>query len=366
MDSRWWNSLDRVMIAAVLLLCVLGLLSIYSASFNSGSGFMTYLVLKQSIWIIVGLAMMLIISLMDYHIIVHYAYFLYGATLTLLLVLMVVGAFIFGSRRWFQLGPFSFQPSEFAKITIIFALVKYLYEHKGRVSVQKGFAMSLVIALLPTLLIARQPDLGTAMVFIPAIVMLLFLIGLPIQYVLALIGSGFILSPLAWLLLKDYQKQRILTFLDPYSDPQGAGYTIIQSQIAVGSGQWWGRGWLKGTQNQLDFIPVHHTDFIFSVFAEEWGFMGAFLLIGLVLIIMFQGIKIATRARDHLGTLIALGLTAVLTFQAVLNVAVTVGLLPVTGVPLPFVSYGGSAMVVNFIMIGVLLNIRYWSQKFIA
>ncbi len=366
MDSRWWNSLDRVLIVTVLLLCAIGMCSIFSATYEHGPGWLSQLIMKQALWILLGLGLMVAVSLVDYHIVTHYAYYLYGATLILLLSLSVLGTFVFGSRRWFHVGPVSFQPSELAKFTIIFALVKYLYDHKGRVSVQGGFVMSLIIAFLPTFLIARQPDLGTAMVFVPVIVILLYLIGLPLQYMLMLIGSGFVLSPVAWLLLKDYQKQRILTFLDPYADPQGAGYTIIQSQIAVGSGRWFGRGWLKGTQSQLDFIPVNHTDFIFSVYAEEWGFLGSLVLLSLIAVMMFQGIKIATRARDHLGTLIALGFTALLIFQAVLNIAVTVGLLPVTGVPLPFVSYGGSALVMNFMMIGVLLNIRYWSQKFIA
>jgi rod shape determining protein RodA len=362
MDRRWLQSIDKVIIVSVLLLCIIGILLIYSAGFYSKKNLWK----KQIIWLCIGLIILLIISSIDYHIISSYSYYLYALTIIFLIVLIFTGTAKFGSSRWLKIGFFSFQPSELAKIAIALAITKFLYDNKGKIELITGLFISLILVIFPMILIIKQPDLGTALLFIPFIFILLYLIGLNMKYIVGLFICGGVLTPFLWFLLKDYQKQRIIAFLDPYSDPLGSGYAVIQSITAIGSGGIFGKGFLHGTQSQLKFIPVSHTDFIFSVLGEEFGLVGIFIVLFLYLVIIFQGIKIAMHARDFLGTLIALAFINILAIQMIINICVATGILPTTGLSLPFLSYGGSSLIVNMAAIGIILSVRVTSEKFIA
>jgi rod shape determining protein RodA len=256
------------------------------------------------------------------------------------------------------LGPVSLQPSELVKIAVIIALARY-YSKDAKTSgyTLRELVRPLMIIMLPVLLIGMQPDLGTAGLVVLIAGSITVFVKIERRSFIYLIGSGAIMVPLIWFFLKDYQKQRILTFLNPDRDPLGAGYHIIQSKIAIGSGMLGGKGYLKGTQNALSFLPEEHTDFIFSVLAEEWGFLGSVTLILLFLILIIWGLNVAHACREPFGTILAVGVTAMIFWQALINIGMSMGLLPVVGVPLPFVSYGGSSVLTTAISIGLLLNV---------
>jgi rod shape determining protein RodA len=263
-----------------------------------------------------------------------------------------------GSRRWLALGPFSVQPSEMVKLAVIIVLAKYY----ARVSTTKGvnfreLATPFILTAIPFALIVRQPDLGTAMVVALIAGSITLYVKIERRTLACLIAGSALAVPLVWLALKGYQKQRILTFLDPDRDPLGAGYHIIQSKIAIGSGMLTGKGFLKGTQNALDFLPEQHTDFIFSVLAEEWGLLGAMGVLVAFLLLTIWGLQIAQRSRDAFGTILAVGVTAMIAWQVFINIGMVMGLMPVVGVTLPFVSYGGSSILTMMVGMGLLLNV---------
>jgi rod shape determining protein RodA len=357
-DRRLLIHFDWVLLIIVLGVSGIGLLNMYSAGFNVLSAKGGPLYLKQSLWVLLGLTFMGICFSMDYRFIIRYAYVFYGLSLFFLLVVFVLGDVTRGTQRWLNVGGFVFQPSELMKIAVIVALARYFTVHEREEKYGfKNLAVPFLLVLIPFLLILKQPDLGTAMILVFLFVSIVLFIGVRWKTILIVATTGLLLMPFSWFFLKDYQKDRILTFFDPESDPLGSGYHILQSIIAVGSGGVFGKGFLKGTQSQLRFLPEHQTDFIFSVFAEEWGFIGSLILMVLFLALIVWGFRIARQSRDLLGTLLAYGVTMLIFWEVFINIAMVVGFLPVVGIPLPFLSYGGSSMIVLMAGVGLLMSI---------
>ena len=276
----------------------------------------------------------------------------------MLISVLVFGKYVGGSRRWLILGPISIQPSELVKISIIAILAHYY----SKDAYTRGFTLRelirpFVLTMIPIVLIVRQPDLGTAMLIVLIAAAMTIFVKIERRSLIYLIVTSSVIIPLIWFFLKAYQKQRILVFLDPDRDPLGAGYHIIQSKIAIGSGMIGGKGYLKGTQNALSFLPEEHTDFIFSVLAEEWGFIGSIFLIVFFFVLIFWGLNVAMKCREPFGTILAVGITSMIFWQVLINIGMAMGLMPVVGVPLPFISYGGSSVLTTAIGIGLLLNV---------
>jgi rod shape determining protein RodA len=356
-DRRIFLHFDWTLLILVLGICAVGVLNIYSAAFSTGERqFPLYL--KQVQWVLLGLLFMMIVFLIDYRVINENAYIIYGISIALLLLVFLYGFTTHGSQRWISLGGFSFQPSELIKLTVILALARYFDDHKSNESYTlRELFIPFLIVIVPFLLILKQPDLGTALIVLIIFSSIVFFIGINWKSVTIVLIGCLILLPIGWHFLKDYQKDRLITFLNPNSDPLGAGYHIIQSIIAVGSGGIFGKGFIKGSQTQLKFLPEQQTDFVFSVFAEEWGFIGALVLIIMFMSLILWGLKIALHSRDLLGTLMALGITTFIFWEVFINIGMVLGILPVVGIPLPFLSYGGSAMVVLLTAIGLLMNV---------
>jgi len=355
---------DSVTLACTLLLVCLGLVTVFSSSYTSGLDAVKPYFSRQLVWALLGLVAMLIAVLIDYRFVEAYAYQLYGVTLFLLVFLLFSGKEVHGSQRWIHLMGVQVQPSEFVKLSTLFVLARFLDDIGDRIHEVKFLVVALLLAGVPTGLILLQPDLGTALVLIVLLAGMLFAAGIKRSHFAFLAAAGIAGIPIFWQFLKGYQKARLLAFVNPDLDPLGISYQVIQSQIAVGSGGLIGKGWLAGTQSQLNFLPEQHTDFIFSVFAEQWGFLGACLLILLYLGLLFQAIKIADTARDFQGSMLAVGIIVIIVFQVLVNLLMTVGLCPVTGIPLPFMSYGGSNLLTMMTCIGILLGIRMRSFIF--
>ena len=362
-DRRIFQNFDWTLMALVLSICAIGILNIYSAGYaTSERQFPFYL--KQIQWIALGLIIMLLIFFIDYRLIVKGAYVIYGISVALLALVYIYGYTMHGSQRWLAFGGFVFQPSELMKLTIIIALARYFDDHKSNEPYKlKELFVPFLIVIAPFLLILKQPDLGTALIIMIIFASIIFFVGVNWKSFLIALAGGLILIPIGWLFLKDYQKERLITFFNPENDPLGAGYHIIQSMIAVGSGGFFGKGFLNGSQTQLKFLPEQQTDFVFSVFAEEWGFIGGMILIIMFISLILWGLKIALHARDLLGTIIAFGITALISWEVFINIGMVLGILPVVGIPLPFLSYGGSAMVSLMTAMGLLMNINV--RKFI-
>ena len=396
---------DYITISVTLLLIIVGCIAIFSATTSVETDENGFFV-RQILWSSAGVIVMIAISLVSIKFINRIVYGFYAFTLFLLLLVLVIGKAGQGAERWLALGPIHIQPSELAKLATILAVGKFLSERHADVNKFKYFAVSVGLILLPFLLIARQPDLGTALVFLALIIPLLYWAGLNwfnifiiltplltmllsfnfwafmilmLSIVFVLIYSGRkpiilvavflmnigvgIATPFLWGQLRPYQQQRILTFINPEKDPKGAGYQIIQSQVAIGSGGIWGKGYLKGSQTHLRFLPAQHTDFIFSVIGEEFGFIGVICILLLFLILILRCIYIASTIRGQFESLVIIGIATVILFHMIINIGMTIGVAPVTGLPLPFLSYGGSSLVSNLLMMGVVLNIS--RNKFI-
>ncbi|MHB8772846.1 MAG: rod shape-determining protein RodA [Syntrophales bacterium] len=358
LDRRLIFNFDWTLLSLVLLLSGIGLVNIYSTGFSLTDFQRTPLYIKQIQWILIGVTGMAVAFFVDYRFLGRHAYTVYGLSVILLLIVHAAGYATRGSQRWIVLGGFTFQPSELVKLTIILALAKYFDRHQlGRNCYLKDLIIPFLIVLAPFLLILKQPDLGTGLIVLILFLSLVFFVGIDWRSVLTAATAGIILVPLGWFLLKDYQKERILTFFNPERDPLGSGYHIIQSMIAVGSGGLFGKGFLKGSQTQLKFLPEQQTDFVFSVFAEEWGFVGGMILIAMFLSLILWGLKICLHSKDYLGALVAFGITMLIFWEVFINVGMVLGILPVVGIPLPFLSYGGSSMVVLMTAVGLLMNI---------
>jgi rod shape determining protein RodA len=357
-DRRLLTHFDWFLLFLVCLISLVGIVNLFSttAGWSLPS---TPVYLKQLSWLGIGLVIAFAVSSFDYRHLEYLAFPLYCLTVLLLALVLVVGRTSMGATRWISFGFFNLQPSEVMKVVIIMALACYFTR---REQPSKGYSLRelgvpFLLLGLPVLLIMKQPDLGTAM--------LLIFIGVTVALFAGIQRSTLVFLGLAaagatgggWFLLRDYQKERIRTFLNPERDPLGSGYHIIQSKIAVGSGGFWGKGFMKGTQSQLSFLPERHTDFAFSVFAEEWGFTGGLVLLLLYLLLIIWSIYIARRAADRFGMFLAVGVVAMLFWHIVVNLGMVIGLLPVVGVPLPLFSYGGTSMVTTMIGVGLLLNV---------
>ena len=356
-DRRLILNFDWTLLITVLFISTMGILNLYSSTYpHTGSG--TPLFVKQIYWLLAGIGLAIFILLFDYRTFIRYAYPFYIFCLFLLLLVMIFGRTTSGSQRWLQLGFFSFQPSELAKIAIILALTRYFTENENTLGYGfRDLIVPFLILAIPLALIFKQPDLGTTGLLVLISFSMLAFMGFRLQTWLALGGACVAALPIFWHFLKDYQKTRLLTFINPDLDPLKTGYHITQSKIAVGSGTIWGKGWLKGTQSQLHFLPEQHTDFVFSVWAEEWGFVGAFLLLSLFLLLISRGLKIANTSKDRAGAVLAIGISAMLFWQIFINVGMVVGIVPVVGVPLPLFSYGGTSVISTLMGIGILMNI---------
>ena len=352
------EQVDKVLLTAIILIALLGVIFIYSATWDRGDAqALDTLVIKQSLWVVAGMVLLFIIANIDYIKILDFAYLAYAINLIVLLLLLIFGGERFGAKRWVVLGPFSLQPSEFVKITTILALAMFLEQRRERIGTLGNFIAAVALIAPAFILIFLQPDLGTALVLLPILFSVLYICGERVKYLLMTIGAGVLSLPFLWGLLKDYQKSRLLVFINPNIDPLGAGYTIIQSKIAVGSGGFFGKGWLQGTQSHLKFLPERHTDFIFSVIGEEWGFIGALVLVGLYVLVIARGIRIIAEIDDIYGKAIAGGIVTLLAFQVLVNISMAIGLMPVVGLPLPVISYGGSSTVATLVAMGFLLSI---------
>lgn len=354
--------MDHLINIAVLCLIGIGILFIYSASFNRAAGTAKLFYQKQLIWFAVGAVLYVVLFFWDYRKLLRLSPYLYLLGVAFLLLVLFVGSKKLGAQRWLSVGGFVFQPSEFSKLTLIFALSAYLSRFWESHLKLKYLFGALLIVGAPMLLILKQPDLGTALIYLPILFVMLFAAYVPMKYLLFLIGSGLAVSPFMWGFLKAYQKNRLLVFIDPNRDPLGAGYNLIQSKIAVGSGGWFGKGWLEGTQNQLRFLPERHTDFIFSVIGEEWGFLGGALMIALYFVIIAGALNIADKSSDRGGRFMALGIAAFFTAHVFINIGMTIGIMPITGLPLPFVSYGGTSLIAMMAALALLQNI--YSRRF--
>jgi rod shape determining protein RodA len=359
-DRRLLQHFDWLFLGLTLVIGGIGILALYSAvNANADMTEVRRLVyVKQSYWLGISSGVMILLLLFSYRWLSRMAFPIYGASIVLLLTVFFLGKEVSGSQRWLVLGPVSIQPSEMMKISLAIMLARYFSESatKDGFSLQ-GLWKPLIWTILPFVLILKQPDLGTGLILLLIAGSVTVFVKIERRSLLCLTAAGIAVSGMAWFFLKGYQKQRISAFLDPQGDPLGAGYHIIQSKIAVGSGLFFGKGFLKGTQNALSFIPEQHTDFIFSVLAEEWGFLGSVTIIILYLLLIIWGLSVAVRSKDPFGTVLAVGLTSMIFWQTFINVAMVLALLPVVGVPLPLISYGGSSMLANMVAIGILLNI---------
>lgn len=357
MKKRDLRNFDFLIMFSAAAIFAIGLMIVYSASSSISGGSQDVYVTKQLQALIVGVILAVIIFSIDYRRFADAAFILYVLDLIFLAVVLAVGAKRLGATRWINIGGIGFQPSEFAKIIFILALSSFLARRKDVIKEPSNLIWSIVILLPLFFLIVIQPDLGTALMLMPILIAIVYVSGVNLKGIGIFLASCLIASPFFWHFLKDYQKKRLLVFINPDMDPLGAGYTIIQSKIAIGSGQFLGKGWLAGTQSQLNFLPERHTDFIFSVLCEEWGFLGAFIVIALYFVIIYRGISIIEQTTDTFGKLVATGIVSLLAFQVVVNIGMTMGLLPVVGITLPFISYGGSSLITSIVSIAILLNI---------
>lgn len=362
--KRILRNLDWWLIGAVLLLMGSGLLLIDSAthSFAVSTG-KAWHVERQGIFMVIALLLAAFSLRFDYRILKNYATRLYIANIVLLVAVMVFGISQLGAQRWIQIGSFSFQPSEFAKVFLIICLAAFMEKRIEWLETFRDYLPVFAYILLPFVLVMKQPDLGTSLTFIAILLGMIFVSGFKFNW-FAKLGVLFVaMLPAFWMILKNYQKNRIRVFLNPELDPFGSGYHVIQSKIAIGSGGLLGKGWLAGTQSQLNFLPENHTDFIFAVVGEEFGFVGSMFIILLYMIIIWRGITIALNAEDDFGTLLAVGVTSMFMFHIMVNIGMTVGIMPVTGVPLPFLSYGVSSLLTNVMLVAILLNIKLRDRK---
>ena len=363
MNKRILKNIDWSILICVSTLIIIGLVALYSATINND----LLEFKKQCMWITISIPIMIVILFVDYSIIARLSPYLYGLSIILLIGVLFTPA-INGATSWFDIGFFAFQPAELAKVFVIIFLstviVRIQKRTKAEINKPLKLAIILGVVFLPILLIVMQPDYGTAIAYILSLVLILFVAGINKKYIIVSLVLMVILLPILYFfILPDHAKSRIDVYLNPNIDPRGAGYNIIQSKIAVGAGKLFGMGLFKGTQTHLGFLYPKTTDFIFSMIGEELGFIVCGLIIVVYVLLITKAINIAKTARDDLGSYIAIGIVGIFLFHVVENIGMCIGLLPITGVPLPFVSYGGTSFVTNFILIGLLLNIGARSKK---
>ncbi len=403
MSSRLNDRVDLVTLAAVVLLTGIGIASVYSATYDAGASIFFK---RQIIWAGVGFFLMLFVMLLPFRTLQLISYPVYGISVAVLMVILVAGKVVAGSKSWFGIGGLGLQPSELVKITTVLALASYLSQRQVNLHRFKDLVVTFGIVALPVALILMQPDLGTAVIYIGVLVVILFWAGASNLLMLALIApaagavatlfgtTAFVIvvaltAILVFLLrenrlasalvfsvtvllgasvqfvfgkLHPYQQKRILTFLNSDADPLGAGYNVIQSKIAIGSGGFFGKGYLQGSQTQLNFLPAQWTDFIYCVPSEEFGFLGAFAILFLLTVLLVRGVRIASTVKSRYASIVAIGVVSTYGVHTLINIGMAMGIMPVIGVPLPFMSYGGSNLMTNMIMAGLLLNL-YWNRK---
>ncbi len=348
---------DWVLLALVGAICTLGLIEIYSTTHLSHAGG-TAMQVKQLWWLALGMVCMLILSRLDYHMIMEQAPILYLVGLIALVAVLVVGETRLGAKRWIPVMGDFFQVSEFVKLIIIIVLARFFSEVRtDRLALSDLVKVGLLTAV-PVALILKQPDLGTALVLVPVAVVGAFLAGIQWKHALVIVALGVLMLPMGWHFLKPYQKERVQTFLRPEEDPKGSGYQILQSRIAVGAGGVKGKGLGRGSQNQGGFVPVRYSDFILAALAEELGFIGVFVALALYLALLLRLVHNAQRAMDRAGMFLVMGVAAILGFHVLVNAAMVIGYMPVTGIPLPLMSYGGSATLFVFMALGLVMNVR--------
>ncbi|CDX03282.1 Rod shape-determining protein RodA [Desulfitobacterium hafniense] len=383
LDRRMLKNLDFLFILFVFLLLGTSLLIQSTASYNIYESQPFRLLKIQSVWIATGLVLCTVIAFFDYQKLRRFSWWIYAFNIALLLAVFAFGEEAKGAQRWIPVtSTQNIQPSEFAKLFIIVTFADFLSKRQGKLNRFRDFIPPFLYILVPMLLIVKQPDLGTALVFVAILIGMMFVAGAnPWKFGGLIVGGALVVAVVLWLHfsddlpgwlqfaqglplpLHDYQLQRLTVFLDPAADISGDGYQIIQSIWAIGSGGFWGKGYRQGTQAQLDFLPEHHTDFIFSVVGEEFGFIGTITLLFCFLIFLLRAVNIGMKAKDVYGTLVAAGIVSMFTFHILVNVGMTSGIMPVTGIPLPLISYGGSAMWANLMSIGVLLSINIRRQR---
>jgi rod shape determining protein RodA len=361
-DRRLIQNFDWIMFFTVIVISVIGVMTICSATRQPAEATQSPLFVKQIIWLLIGITGLIIFVSFDYIWLGRAAIPAYGTGVFLLLVVLILGKTGMGAQRWISLGLIAFQPSEFFKLIFIIMLSRYLSAAQGPIETIPMLKVFFVIVFLPFILLFKQPDLGTAVVIFLIFLLMLLAKGLQKKALVMIIAIGIVSLPfvgnILWTGLKDYQKNRLVAFIDPEADPSGIGYHINQSKIAVGSGEFFGKGFLRGTQGPFRFLPERHTDFIFAVFAEEWGFIGSVFLLSLYLLLIMRGLDTARKAKDEFGKMLALGIVFMFAVYFFVNVGMTLGMMPVVGIPLPFMSYGGTSLLSNFISVGVLINIR--------
>ncbi|HQR15294.1 MAG TPA: rod shape-determining protein RodA, partial [Nitrospira sp.] len=358
-DSRGLDSFDLRFMGLIAVILSVGVLSIYSVTHSQDTAFPFYL--KQLVWILLGTVAFLVMYLSDYHKIARLAYPTYAVILIMLAVVLFMGKSSRGAQRWIPIGPFAFQPSEFAKLVLVLVLANY-YSRASRVGWLHRVVLPGLIVLPGLLLILKQPDLGSGLSFLAVYAAMLLMVGVRSKALGIILLLSVMLFPFVWEVvwasLHDYQRERVMAFVDPDYDPGGKGYHALQSRIAIGSGELSGKGLYGGTQSQLKFLPEGHTDFVFAVYAEEWGFVGVLVLLALFIALIWVSLEIAARAKDTLGALLAAGIVAMLCFCVVVNIGMTAGMFPIVGIPLPLVSYGGSATIMTMASLGLLLNVK--------
>ena len=358
---RAWDRFDYLMAALALALVGVGLILIYSGSLSFYDGPLTSFsspVFKQLVFACVGLAAMLVVSKIDYHYLTHYAWVFYALSIVSLVAILAVGQSVGGSTRWFAVGPIQVQPSEFAKLATILALARYFSEHGGDARDLRTLMVSLVIVAPVSALVFIQPDLGTSIVFFAIWIGVVIVAGSNRRH-LVIMGALFLaILPFLWTFaIEEYQVDRVAVLVDSEEDSLGDGYNVNQSKIAVGSGEWLGKGFTNGDQTQLGYLKVATKDFIFSLLAEEFGFVGCMVVMGLFTMLLMRGVRAAQIAGDTAGQLVAVGIVMLILMQTFINIAVNLSIFPVTGIPLPFISQGGSSLVSLFISLGILQSI---------
>ena len=359
-DRRLYTYVDGALLSAVFLLCAIGLVMIYSTTYDPTTGTVGPQLSRQLWALALGIVALVVCLAIDYRVLADNALLIYGGLIALLNYTLFFGVGRGGAQRWIDLGPFNLQTSEFARMVIALVLGTFYAEARwgGRRRTSDWVIGALIVAL-PFMLIAREPDLGTAIALVPVCLVIMIFAGLRLKFLAAMAVIAVLLMPVAWIYaLEDYQRTRIASFLDPEQDPRGAGYQQIQARITVGSGGLTGKGFLQGTQNQYNFLPVAHTDFIFSVLAEEQGFLGVLFTLGLYLFVIMRSLDAARVAKDRAGMFLVVGITAGFAFQVVYNVTMSAGLAPVKGLTLPLVSYGGSSIIATLAGFGFILNVR--------
>jgi rod shape determining protein RodA len=360
-ERRLIFHVDWVLLGALLLITGIGIAMIYSTTFVivGDGGHAGPQVRTQIYALIIGLIALLVCLMIDYRVLAENSLVLYGGLLALLLFVLFKGSTQFNATRWIAIGPFNLQPSEFGRIVVALILAMYFGENRRGARSVSDLVIGGLFTAVPMLLIARQPDLGTAVTLVPVFLGVAYLAGMRMRLLGVIALAAVLMAPVAWqFALKDYQKTRITTFLNPEKDPRGDGYQQIQARITVGSGGLTGKGFMNGTQGQYKFLPVAHNDFIFSVLAEEKGFIGVLAALGLYLFVILRSIEAARLSKDRLGAYLVAGIIAGFSFQVIYNIAMSAGLAPVKGITLPLMSYGGSSLIATLASFGLILNVR--------